>query len=158
MIYGSFEVGWSLYGHYSCLVVETPKASSMRLTKKRIESLAGALDDIDNVYMRRYYWLVLLTATRWNEMLEAGWEHVDLERRELFLPDTKNGTDHTVPLSVAAFQMFVDLPRQEGNPWVFCSHIEGQRIREVNQRWREVREEAGLDDVVLHDFRTREDS
>ena len=103
--------------------------------------------------MRNYYWLLLLTATRRNELLEAKWDHVDLERRELFLPDTKNGTDHTVPLSDAAFQRLVNLPRQAGNPWVFCGRKEGDRIKEVNARWRKVRDEAGLDDVVLHDFR-----
>ncbi len=129
------------------------KSRDRWLRPHEIEPLSEALDAVDNIFMRRYYWLLLLTATRRNEMLEARWEHVDLQRRELFLPDTKNGTDHTVPLSDAAFQMLVDLPRQDGNPWVFCSHIEGQRIQEVNQRWRRVRADAGLEDVVLHDFR-----
>lgn len=129
------------------------KSRDRWLRPHELADLADALDAVDNPYMRNYYWLLLLTATRRNELLEAKWEHVDLERRELFLPDTKNGTDHTVPLSDEAFQRFVNLPRQDGNPWVFCSHIEGQRIQEVNQRWRAVRDEAGLEDVVLHDFR-----
>jgi len=123
------------------------------LRPHEISDLADVLDDVENPYMRNYYWLLLLTATRRNELLEARWEHLDLERRELYLPDTKNGSDHTVPLSDEAFQRFANLPRQEGNPWVFCSHIEGQRIQEVNQRWRELRDEAGLGEVVLHDFR-----
>lgn len=75
-----------------------------------------------------------------------------MKRREMYLPDTKNGSDHTVPLTDQTFQRFANLPHQDDNPWVFCSPVKGQRIQEVNQRWREIGEEAGLEDVVLHDF------
>jgi integrase len=118
-----------------------------------VSKLADAIDNIGNPYLENYYWLLMLTATRRNEMLEAKWDHVDLQRKELFLPDTKNGKDHTVPLSSAAVDKLEELDPQKNNPWLFCSHIPGQRIKEVNQRWRRVRKEAGLEDVQLHDLR-----
>lgn len=129
------------------------KSRDRWLRSHEIKPLAEALAGIDNIYMRNYFWLLLLTATRRNEMLEAKWEHVDLERAELFLPDTKNGTDHIVPLSPPAVRLFKEIPRQKGNPWVFCSHIKGQRLKSVNKRWRRTRKEAGFEDVTLHDFR-----
>lgn len=36
---------------------------------------------------------------------------------------------------------------------MFCGQREGQRLREVNRPWRQLRKKAGLEDVVLHDFR-----
>lgn len=135
-------------------VEKFPEPSRDRwLRPHEIPAFAQAVDAIDNVYMRHYFWLLLLTATRRNEMLEARWSHVDFEQAELFLPDTKNGTDHIVPLSQPALRLFEETPRQKGNPWVFCSHIKGQRLKSVNGRWRRTRREAGLDDVTLHDFR-----
>ena len=129
------------------------KSRDRWLEPSEIQALAGALADVDNPYLRNYYWLLLLTATRRNELLETKWEHVDLDERNLELLDTKNGTDHTVPLSPPAVQLFNELPRQHGNPWVFCGRVDGDRIKEVNRQWRRIRKRAGLEDVVLHDFR-----
>lgn len=123
------------------------------LRPDEIEPMGAAIDALKNIYLRHYYWLLLLTAARRTELLQARWEHVDLVRRELFLPDTKNGTDHIVPLSTVAIALFEEIPRQPGNPWVFCSRVKGRHLRDVNTTWRAVRSKAGLDDVILHDFR-----
>jgi integrase len=39
---------------------------------------------------------------RRGELLSLRWEHVDLQARTAFLPDTKNGDSRTVPLSSSA--------------------------------------------------------
>lgn len=57
---------------------------------------------------RRNEWTPLIvrwaieTAMRQGEMLALEWRHVDLEKRTAHLPETKNGTSRTVPLSSAA--------------------------------------------------------
>lgn len=130
------------------------KSRDRWLRPHEIKPMSDALDKlVNNIYLRNYYWLLLLTATRRNELLETRWEHVDLDRRGLHLFDTKNGSDHTVPLSTPAVTLFEELPRLEDNPFVFCSRIRGRHLVEVNQTWRRVRKEAGLDGVVPHDFR-----
>ena len=48
--------------------------------------------------------LLILTGCRRGEILGLRWEDVDLESRELRLPDTKTGP-RTVPLSPAAVQL-----------------------------------------------------
>lgn len=124
------------------------------LRKHEIPKLAASLDEVENPHMRTVFWMLLLTGTRRNEMLEARWEHVDLERGELFIPDTKNGTDHTVPLSTQTIELLEELPRQEDNPYVFPSpRVEGQHISNINDAWRRIRERADLEDVWIHDFR-----
>ena len=56
----------------------------------------------------------------------ARWEHVDLERRTWYLPDTKNQRDHTIHLSDFALEQFNALaahreigPDGQPLPWVF---------------------------------------
>lgn len=51
-------------------------------------------------------WLILATATRVGEALGARWEHVNLEARTWYLPDTKNQRDHTIHLSELAVRQF----------------------------------------------------
>ena len=46
-------------------------------------------------------WIVLGSACRIGEILQAKWEHIDFERREWIIPadNAKNGESHTVHLS-----------------------------------------------------------
>ena len=68
--------------------------------------------------------------------------------------DTKNGTDHTVPLTEegAAILSSKVLPRVVGNPFVFCG--EGRAaIRNPHKAWVRIRKRAALDHVTIHDLR-----
>lgn len=123
------------------------------LRPHEISRLAPHIDAVENPYLRYYYWTMLLTAARRDELRTLRWEHVDFDRAEIFFPKTKNGSSHTVPLSSAAISILRQVPRQTDNPWVFCGHIRGEHIVDVNHPWMDVRRAAGLDDVVLHDLR-----
>lgn len=70
--------------------------------------------------------LILATACRVGEAMGARWEHVDLQARRWYLPETKNERDHTIHLSdfaVAQFMALAELrePCADGtpSPWVF---------------------------------------
>ncbi|NMM19131.1 MAG: tyrosine-type recombinase/integrase [Rhodoferax sp.] len=64
--------------------------------------------------------LQMATITRIGETLAARWEHVDFERRQWVLPDTKNGKAHTIWLSDFALRQFERLRDITGmTEWVF---------------------------------------
>ena len=48
---------------------------------------------------------------RQGELIRLRWEHIDLNHRAAYLPDTKNGESRTVPLSTTAFRVLRALPR-----------------------------------------------
>ena len=96
--------------------------------------------------------LLMLTGCRRNEILTLRWEHVDLEHDELRLSDSKTGA-RAVPLSPAARQILTSLPRQADNQWVFPGRKTGTRMGNLNASWQIVRNEAGLEDVRIHDLR-----
>jgi len=96
--------------------------------------------------------LLVLTGCRCNEVVTLKWEHVDLERDELRLPDTKTGA-RAAPLSPEAKQILTTLPRLPGNPSVFPGRVNRSRLCTLNASRQVVRKEAGLDDVRLHDLR-----
>ncbi len=88
-------------------------ARSRRLGPDEMRYLLAALDEPGcsvktKAGDRRNEWTPLVvrwaieTAMRRGEILALEWRHVDLEKRTAHLPDTKNGTSRTVPLSSAA--------------------------------------------------------
>ena len=92
---------------------QSPQARSKVLTDEEISKLLQALEPTG----RRSHWtkpavqLALATAMRRGELLSLRWEHIDLQGRTAFLPDTKIGDSRTVPLSSVAVQVLAELPR-----------------------------------------------
>jgi integrase len=97
--------------------------------------------------------LLMLTDARLREILDAEWEHVDLERGMIFLPDSKTGRK-PIYLSAAAVEILSALPRIDGNPYVIPGEKTGQPRADLKRPWDAICEVAGLDGVRLHDCAT----
>jgi integrase len=127
----------------------SPQARSRVLTDEEAVRLLQALEPTG----RRSHWtkpvvqLALATAMRRGELLSLRWEHVDLQNRTAFLPDTKNGDSRTVPLSTAAVQVLAELPR----------HISGVvfplKTFTLDAAFKRGLRRAGLEGIRFHDLR-----
>jgi integrase len=128
---------------------QSPQARSRVLTDEEVSKLLLALEPTG----RRSHWtkpavqLALATAMRRGELLSLRWEHIDLQGRTAFLPDTKNGDSRTVPLSSVAVQVLAELPR----------HISGVVIPvkyfTLEAAFKRGVRRSGLDGVRFHDLR-----
>lgn len=123
------------------------------VTPAEMPALVNAINAEENPYIRGALWTILLTGSRKSALLRARWEDVDEERQELRLRGVKGGGDRTVPLSTAAVQVLDTLPRQSGNPYIFCGHKKGTHLTTFARAWRRVRKAAGIEDVTIHDLR-----
>jgi len=94
----------------------------------------------------------MLTGARRNEILELQWQHVDLARGVLNLPDSKTG-QKVIKLSAAAVAVLERIPRLANNPYVICGHRTGQRLINLQKPWNRIRAAVGLPDVRIHDLR-----
>ncbi len=90
--------------------------------------------------------MLLLTGCRKSEIIMLRWR--DYREGKLFLPDSKTGP-RTVWLAQAARDTIDSLPRK--NTWVFSA--KEPKRGHLDVFWRQVRAEAGLNDVRLHDLR-----
>jgi integrase len=127
----------------------SPQPRSRVLTEGEIAQLLQVLEPTG----RRSHWtkpafqLALATGMRRGELLSLKWEHVNLQGRTAFLPDTKNGDSRTVPLSSVAIQVLGELPR----------HISGMVIPmkyfTLEAAFKRGVRRAGLDGVRFHDLR-----
>ncbi len=97
-------------------------------------------------------WLLMLTGCRLNEIMTLKWAYVDLEAKELRLPDSKTGAK-TVHLGAAAIDQLEKITNIDGNEFVIAGKKTGARLTDLQHPWRRIRESAKLADVRLHDLR-----
>ncbi len=87
------------------------------------------------------------TAMRQGEIIGMTRAMIDLKRRIVRLPDTKNGLARDVPLSTAAERVLTNLPRRmDGRVWSYTQ--DGMRAS-----WRRALAHAGIDGLTFHDLR-----
>lgn len=96
--------------------------------------------------------LLCLTGARLREILHARWEHIDLERAAILLPDSKTGK-RTIYLNAVARSVIAALPHVEGNPHVFPGKNDGRPRDGLDRPWAAVTKAAGLDGLRIHDLR-----
>lgn len=96
--------------------------------------------------------LLVLTGARLSEILKLRWEHVDLERGVLRLPDSKTGAK-IVPLGAPAMSVLADLPGQTNSAFVCPGERPDSHFVGIQRPWRRIRAAAGLPDLRIHDLR-----
>ena len=97
-------------------------------------------------------WLLMLTGCRLNEIMTVKWSHVDLDAKELRLPDSKTGPK-TVHLGSAVVNRLKAIKKPEDNEFVITGKKSGGHLTDLQHPWRRVRKTAKLDGVRLHDLR-----
>ncbi len=94
----------------------------------------------------------MLTGCRLGEIMTLQWAHVNLEARELRLPDSKTGAK-VVHFGEAAATILKSIQRIDGNPYVITGARQGGHLTDLQHPWRRIRAKARLNDVRIHDLR-----
>jgi integrase len=94
--------------------------------------------------------LLIFTGARLREILDLRWEHVDLGRGLLLLPDSKTGRK-TIVLNRPALEILQSHPRT-GTYVISGTHPDRPRT-DLKKPWSAVCRRAGLEGVRLHDLR-----
>ena len=94
-----------------------------------------------------------LTGARRTEVLTMRWEDVSLTRAEWRIPHTKAGRPHLLPVPHALVATLRNLPRVEGNPYVFVGQHGVGHLHDMKRAWDRIRVTAGIQDVHFHDLR-----
>ena len=98
-----------------------------------------------------------MTGARKSEVLSARWADIDLDGGIWIKPAaaTKQRAMHHAPLMSAATELLRKRRAQAGNDavWVFPSTGASSHLTDIKKAWRQVRDQAGLEDFRLHDLR-----
>jgi len=113
---------------------------------------AAELNETETKYAIAAFRILLLTGCRLSEIQRLEWSYVDLQQKELRLPDSKTGAK-TVHLGDAAVALLEALPRVNDNRFVIVGKKDKKHLTDLQHPWRRIRKAAGLDDVHIHDLR-----
>ena len=112
---------WGIYlPNNPCKMIKRSKEPAPRLRvleDQEYNKLLKACEEVDLIYLDKAFVFSIETTMRQGELLNAMWEHVNFEKRTLFIPDTKTGylskeltSNRTIPLSSLAIKTLRQLP------------------------------------------------
>ncbi|WPY93195.1 site-specific integrase [Limimaricola variabilis] len=123
-----------------------PPPRDRRPTSEEMERLQiSAGTDLTTATGRTFHAFLfsIETGMRAGEVTAMRWRDVDLARRIVRLPMTKNGTSREVPLSAEAVRLLEALPKMDP---VF-------NIANLDPLWRKIRSRAKVEGLNYHDSR-----
>jgi len=123
------------------------------LTTAEAARLRLAVAESQNPQLQHIVGLLLLTGARVRELLDARWEHVDVERQAWFIPTSKTGKSRYVPLSSAALAIVASLPRFKGCPWLVPNPETLKPFVSIRHAWLRAVRVARLQGLRIHDLR-----
>ena len=155
----SFELGrrWGIPGteqNPTRGVVRKPlnNARERFLTAEEAGRLKAAVAASQNPQLRPIAGLLLQTGARVRELLDARWEHIDVERRSWLIPVSKTKPRH-VPLSAAALAIIEALPRFNDCPWLIPNPDTLKPFVSIKHGWQRAIRVANLPGLRIHDLR-----
>lgn len=123
------------------------------LSAEEAARLREAVAASQNPQLRHIVGLLLLTGARVRELLDARWEHVDVERRTWLIPTSKTGKPRHVPLSKAALEIIEALPRFKDCPFLVPNPDTLKPFVSIKHSWQRAIKVAKLPGLRIHDLR-----
>jgi integrase len=113
-----------------------------------------AVSQLRNETTRDLFYMLLLTGQRRRNVSEMQWSEISFERKTWLIPQTKNGTSHTVPLVEEALAILLKRKENRLHPsWVFPKQDLTGPVWCRHTAWKAVMARAGLTDLRIHDLR-----
>ncbi|WP_449415016.1 tyrosine-type recombinase/integrase [Ochrobactrum teleogrylli] len=132
------------------------KTHDRYLTPEELDRLGKALDSAErkgvSIFAVAAIRFLSMTGCRRNEALTLQWSWIDFEHRIAKLPDSKTG-QKVLHLGDSALSLIKSLPKVAGSPLVFPSSVGGDRPLSIQKTWHDIRSEADLRDLRIHDLR-----
>ena len=143
-----------------CPVSRVGAVKAWNLVKRRQTFLSddmlpkwfNALDNLETMTFRDYAELLMRTGLRRSEGASLLWEDVDLIAGIFTLRDTKNGSDHTLPISQQIKAIFRRRHNGGSTGYVFASNSKSGSLEDPRKFLVQVRKSIGQD-WTFHDFR-----
>lgn len=131
-------------------MIRMPKPSASRdrrLEDGEIERLLEGAAQAKSRGIMPIIEIALETAARRGEIAAMRWEHINLKKKTWHIPETKNSTPRTVPLSTRAIGVLQCLPRKiSGSVW-------GMAEDSITQAFGRVCQQVEIEGLHFHDLR-----
>jgi len=104
-----------------------------------------AVEALANQKAKVFFLTLLYMGFRSGEALTLEWSQVNLKTKNITLLDTKNGTDHRLPIPVPLIEYLKDLQKQTGvHKWVFSGRNPLMHMQHPREPMKIVTEVSGV--------------
>ncbi len=123
------------------------------LQESEMRAFFTALGKVEQPW-RDYISLLLFTGQRKSTVAAMQWEDLNMEGSVWKIPRPKNKKLTTIPLTLPALSILETrrVERTDDCPWVFPSR-NGGHLKDARKPWCKLLDDAGLEDLHLHDLR-----
>jgi len=112
-----------------------------------------AVAEEENVTIRDYVLISLLTGARRSNVLAMRWKDINFDRAEWRIEETKSSTPQTVTLSPEVIEILHNRKPSNDAVFVFPGSGKSLHLEEPKKGWKRILERAGIEDLRLHDLR-----
>lgn len=132
------------------IAVGERKSRDRVLTDDELRAFWSATETLGPVYSDAYR-ILLLTGQRLNDIAEASWSEIDLEKRTLTIPAArfKSDRDHVVPLTDDVIEILNSVRRWKGCKWVFT--LDGKKSATIGHKVKQRLDAAMLETLRKDD-------
>ena len=138
---------WSINMDNPVRLIKRPKNNRPRDRRLDDGELELILNSTKSEPLTHIILFAIETAMRRGEIYKAQWNHLDLSKRILKIPQTKTGVPRTIPLSSKAIEILRSLPN--GNN----ESIFGLQSDSITQAFERACLRANITDLNFHDLR-----
>ncbi|MBU2820337.1 site-specific integrase [Acidithiobacillus caldus] len=154
--FGIKELDLSLSNPAAGIRMHREESRDRRLHADELPRFFEALAEEENVDIRDYVLISLLTGGRRSNVLSMRWDEISLERGTWRIPSSKAkaGEAIEVPLSTAAQEILRSRASANGTQgFVFPGPGRAGHLVEPRKGWERILRRAGIEDLRLHDLR-----
>lgn len=112
-----------------------------------------SLNKEENEDMKDYFYLLLLTGARKNNVLSMRWQDVNFAQNSWRIPETKNGEIVNIPLLEEAVRILQKRLINKKSEWVFGGIGKTGHLVEPKSAWKRILRRSGIADLRIHDLR-----
>jgi len=127
--------------------IEIPKLNNQTtedLTPAQLGQLLKILDGDEDQTAANVMRLALYTGMRRSEIFKLGWNDIDLQRGFITLQNPKGGSNQAIPLNDSAKDIFLNIPHNEENPFVFPGRKKGTHLTTCRKSFTRIAKAAKL--------------
>ena len=134
------------------------KARDRLLSSEEMSRLLAACEASSSPFLYVYVRILLLTGFRHGECIALKWSDIDFERKRITIPETKNGSQHVLPLISDLENILQEHMRVSAH---LSSELLFPAVRphsksglyEIRKPFLKALEEAGITNFRIHDLR-----
>lgn len=125
------------------------------MSDEEVQRLLAVLNDKPRSNSYQAIGFLLFTGARVSEALHARWKDIDRKNRTwvILAINSKSKRRRAVPLNDSALEVLDKLRTNGKSEWLFTNSRNGNRLTTLSKAWQQVRQDAEISHVRLHDLR-----